>query len=186
MRSRPGVFVFALLAFTSAAAAEGPLAIHAPAVGVPEATAGSGLAPEAAVKISIDERGAVTKVEVVAITPSSEYDGLFRKELIDKLSQWRYAPAVEHGKPVASTLDWRLRFPARASALPRIVDVTAPLAGSDAELRRGVVRALPQEQRRKLLAAQTATALHFLDSQRKVDASSPRFVVHADADDRKV
>lgn len=186
MRLRPGFFVFALVALASAAAAEGPLAIHAPSVGVPEATAGSGLAPEAAVKISIDERGTVTRVEVVSITPSSEYDELFRRELVEKLSQWRYAPAVENGKPVPSTLDWRLRFPARTSELPRIVDVTAPLAGSDAERRRAVVRALPQEQRRKLLAAQTATAMHFLDSDRKVEASSPRFAVHADADDRQV
>ena len=186
MRLRPALFVFALVAFASAAVAEGPLAIHAPPVGVPEETAGSGLAPEAAVKISIDERGSVTKVEVVSITPSSEYDELFRRELVEKLSQWRYAPAVENGKPVASTLDWRLRFPARAPALPSVVDVTAPLVGSDAEQRRSVVLALPQEQRRKLLAAQTATALRFLDPKRKQDASSPRFAVHADADDRKV
>ena len=176
----------ACAALARVAAAEGPLAIHSPPVVVPEATAGSGLAPEAAVKISIDERGAVTKVDVVSIAPSSEYDELFRKELVDKISQWRFAPAVEGGKAVASRLDWRVRFPSRPAPLTTAVDVTAPLVGSDAEQRRSVVMALPLEQRKKLLAAQTATALRFLDAKRKVDDSSPRFAVHTDADDRKV
>ncbi|HEV8239996.1 MAG TPA: hypothetical protein VGS57_11560 [Thermoanaerobaculia bacterium] len=185
MRLRFAVLAL-FVALARAAGAEGPLAIHAPMVGVPEATAGSGLAPEAAVKISIDERGAVTKVDVVSIAPASEFDELFRQELEDKISLWRFAPAQRDGRAEASMLDWRVRFPSRPAGLPMTVDVTAPLVGSDAEQRRAVVLALPLEQRRKLLAAQTATALRFLDAKRKTEASSPRFVVHTDTDDRKV
>lgn len=186
---RPFFLALLLLAALGTAArleADGPLAIHAPPLQVPEATAGSGLAPEAAVKIAIDERGAVTKVDVVSITPSSEHDALFRDELVKTISQWRFAPATEDGKAVPSTLDWRVRFPAKPVRATDVIDVSAPLVGSDAEQRRSAVLALPQEQRRKLLAAQTNAALAQLDAKRNVEASSPRFVVHADADDRKV
>lgn len=186
MNLRVHVLALVLAALSRGAAAEGPLAIHGLPVGVPEATAGSGLAPEAAVKISIDERGVVTKVDVVSISPSSEHDALFRDELVKTISLWRFAPAREAGRPVASTLDWRLRFPARPVQATDAIDVSAPLVGSDAEKRRSAVLALPQEQRRKLLAAQTGIALRFLDAKRKQSASSPRFVVHSDADDPKV
>jgi hypothetical protein len=185
MRLR-GLALVTLIAIARVAAAEGPLAIHAPPLQVPEQTAGSGLAPEAAVKISIGARGDVTEVDVVSIVPSSDYDELFRKRLVDTISKWRFAPATENGKPVPSTLDWRVRFPARPAQATDVIDVNAPLVGSDAEQRRSAVLALPQEQRRKLLAAQTATGLRFLDPKRKQAAASPRFAVHSDADDAKV
>src|SRR6185503_2573433 len=107
-RVRLAVALALLFALGRAAAAEGPLAIHAPPLQIPEQTAGSGLAPEAAVKISIDARGAVTKVDVVSITPASEYDELFREALAGTIADWRFAPATENGKPVPSTLDWRV------------------------------------------------------------------------------
>jgi TonB family protein len=181
-----GAVLVALLAAAAPAAAEGPLAIHAPPLQVPDEAAGSGLAPEAAVKISIDDRGAVSKVEVVSVTPSSDYDEYFRQSLADTVSTWRFAPATENGKPVPSTLDWRVRFPARPRHATEVVDVAGLLVGSDAEQRRSMVLALPQEQRRKLLAAQTATGLRFLDPRRKQAASSSRFAVHSDADDPEV
>lgn len=166
--------------------ADGPLAIHAPPLLVPEETAGSGLAPEAAVKISIDARGKVTKVEVVSIDPSTDQDELFRARLVDTLSLWRFAPATRDGKPEASVLDWRVRFPARPQQATSVIDASAPLPGGDAEQRRSAVLALSQEQRRRLLAAQARIATGALDAKRRYEASSPRFVVHCDADDRKV
>jgi hypothetical protein len=174
------------LGAAATASAEGPLAIHAPPLLVPDATAGLGLAPEAAVKIAIDERGAVTKVDVVSITPSSEHDSLFRDELVKTISKWRFAPATEGGKPVPSTLDWRVRFPAKPQQVTFSLDVAAPLAGNDAESRRSAVLALPSHQRLRLLTAQTNIALALLDAKHTVEASSPRFVVHSDADDRTV
>jgi hypothetical protein len=138
------------------------------------------------VKISIDARGAVSKVDVVSITPASDYDEYFRKGLVRTISSWRFAPATENGTPVPSTLEWRVRFPAKPMQATEVIDVNGPLVGGDAEQRRSAVLALPQETRRKLLAAQTAVALRFLDPKRKQDASSPRFAVHADADDTHV
>ena len=179
--------LLAAAGFPLAAAAEGPLAIHSPGLRVPEETAGSGVAPEAAVKISIDARGAVTHVEVVSITPSTEQDEYFRRDLVKTLLQWRFAPATKDGKPEPSTLEWRVRFPAKPRQVTDSIDVTtSPLPGADAEQRRSQVLALPQEQRRKLLEAQATTALRFLDAKRREDVSTPRFVVHCDADDRKV
>ncbi len=179
--------LLAVAGFPLVAAAEGPLAIHSPGLRVPEETAGSGVAPEAAVKISIDARGAVTNVEVVSITPSTDQDEYFRRELVKTLSQWRFAPATKDGKPEPSTLDWRVRFPAKPRQVTDSIDVnTSPLPGADAEQRRSQVLALPQEQRKKLLEAQATIALRFLDAKRREDFSTPRFAVHCDADDRKV
>jgi len=180
-----GLALAAAMVLASSAGAEGPLAIHAPPLLVPEETAGSGLAPEAAVKISIDARGSVTAVDVISIVPSSEYDARFRERLVETLSSWRFAPATEDGHPKASTLEWRVRFPAKPEQLAMSVDVTSPLAGGDAEQRRSAVLALPQEQRRRLLEAQARIALGALDARRRKEASSPRFVVHTDADDLK-
>lgn len=179
--------LLAAAGFPLAAVAEGPLAIHAPPLQVPEETAGSGVAPEAAVKISIDARGAVTAVDVVSITPSTEQDDFFRRDLVRTLSQWRFAPATKDGRPEPSTLDWRVRFPAKPRQVTDTIDVaTSPLPGADAEQRRSQVLALPQEARRKLLEAQATIALRFLDAKRREDVSTPRFAVHCDADDRKV
>lgn len=166
--------------------ADGPLAIHAPPLLVPEETAGSGLAPEAAVKISIDPRGTVTEVEVVSIDPSTDQDELFRARLVETLSKWRFAPATRDGKTEASVLDWRVRFPARPRQVSMTIDAAGPLPGGDAEERRSAVLALSQVQRRRLLAAQARIAGGVLDAKRRHQASSPRFVVHSDADDRKV
>jgi hypothetical protein len=181
-----GLLCLAAVLLPGAAVAEGPLAIHAPPLLVPEETAGSGLAPEAAVKIAVDARGAVTRVDVVSITPASEQDDLFRRRLVETLSQWRFAPAIRDGVPQPSTLDWRVRFAARPQQAGAQVDVAAPLPGGDAEQRRSAVLALPQEQRRKLLEAQARIALGALDARRRHEAASPRFVVHSDADDPKV
>ncbi len=97
-------------------AADGPFALHTPPLLVPDEAAGLGLAPEVAAKLSIDPRGVVTAVEVLSITPASDYDALFRDRVIETFSSWRFAPATENGRPVASTLDWRVRFPAKALA----------------------------------------------------------------------
>ncbi|MEO7793368.1 MAG: energy transducer TonB [Thermoanaerobaculia bacterium] len=165
--------------------AEGPLALHAPALLVPDETAGLGLAPEVAVKLAIDARGVVTGVEVTSITPASEYDALFRDRVIETLSSWRFAPATEKGKAVASTLDWRVRFPAKAFA-EETIQALAPLPGADAEQRRALVLTLPVSQRRRILETETRTAITFLDPKRTHEFATPRFVVRSDADEERV
>ncbi len=172
-----GVFVLA-----AAALADGPLAIRSPALLIPNETAGVGIAPEVAVKLSIDARGRVTTVRVISVTPASEYDDLFRQRVIDTLSDWRFAPATKDGRAVESTLDWRVRFPATTAAQQMGVQVTEPLVGGNAEQRRAAVMAMPQERRRKLLEAETRGAMRFLDAKHTEQAASPRFAVRCDGD----
>lgn len=152
---------------------------------VPDETAGSGISPEVAVRLSIDERGRVALVEVRSITPSSEYDGLFRERVTETLLSWRFAPATKGGHPVASTLDWRVRFPAKASS-PESFEITAPMPGSDFEERRAAILALPVEARRKLLETEGHSALGHFDPTKKSEASTARFVVRTDSDQPRV
>ena len=152
---------------------------------VPDETAGSGLSPEVAVRLSIDERGKVSAVEVGSITPSSEYDAFFRQRVTETLASWRFAPATKDGRPVASTLDWRVRFPAKAAS-SESVEITAPMPGSDLEERRAAILALPSEARRKHLEVEGRSALGHLDPKKKTEASTARFVVRTDSDDPRV
>lgn len=177
--------VLLLLAFSNPARADGPFAIHAPQLMVPDETAGSGISPEVAVRLSIDERGKVSAVEVRSIAPASEYDEQFREEVTETLSSWRFAPATKDGRPIASTLDWRVRFPAKAASSESVA-ITAPMPGSDLEDRRAAILALPSDSRRKLLEAEGRNALGHLDPKKKSEASTARFVVRTDADDSRV
>ena len=170
-----------------AALADGPLALRSPPLLVPDETAGLGISPEVAVKLSIDARGRVAAVEVVSITPSTEYDALFRERVVATFSGWRFAPATREGRPVAATLEWKVRFPAKAAATEEeSVNALAPLVGADAEQRRAAVLALPIAERRKLLEARTRSAIDHLDPKLTHEAATPRFVVRSDSDEERV
>lgn len=173
------------LAHSGAALAEGPFAIRAPQLMVPDEAAGSGLSPEVAVRLAIDERGRVSAVDVRSITPASEFDVYFRAEVTETLSEWRFAPATKDGKAVASTLDWRVRFPVK-SVDSGSTDVFAPMAGANLEERRAAILALPSATRRKLLESEGQKALALLDPKKKSEASTARFIVRTDADEPRV
>ena len=53
------------------------------------------------------------EVEVREIRPPSEFDGLFRQAAQETLADWRYAPAIRGGEPVAALLEWTIQFPSR-------------------------------------------------------------------------
>src|SRR5512143_1364276 len=165
------------LAAPGAAVVVPPVPVRTPQLFVPDEIAGSGLAPEAAVRVTIDARGTVTRVETLSITPSSEYDELFRARLTETLSRWRYAPQLRDGVPEATTLEWRVRFPARpadASAPAELAaeDVARLPPGADAEERRAAVLALPEAQRLALLDAEVRTARGILDPRRTHQAAT--------------
>ncbi len=185
LRPRRLACLVAFMAASGAAVAEGPFAIRSPQVMVPDEAAGSGLSPEVAVRLSIDERGRVSAVEVRSITPASDFDGFFRDEVTATLFDWRFAPATQGGKPVASTLDWRVRFPVKA-AVAESSHVFAPMPGANFEERRAAILALPLTMRRGMLEAEGRAALEYLDSQKKTEAATPRFIVRTDADDPRV
>ena len=170
---------------TSAASAAGPFAIRSPQLMVPDEAAGSGLSPEVAVRLTIDDRGRVSAVEVRSIIPASEYDAYFRDEVTETLSAWRFAPATQNGHAVASTLDWRVRFPVKAAEAESTY-VVGPMPGANLEERRAAILALPSGARRKLLESEGRSALALLDPKKKTEASTPRFVVRTDADEPRV
>lgn len=180
-----GAAALALLLASSAAVAEGPFAIRTPQLMVPDEAAGSGLSPEVAVRLTIDDRGRVSAVEVRSITPASDFDAFFRDEVVKTLTDWRFAPATADGKPVASTLDWRVRFPVKAG-VTESSHVFAPMPGADFEERRAAILALPLTMRRGMLEAEGRAALEVLDSQKKTEAATARFIVRTDADDPRV
>ncbi len=177
-----------LCSLAEPAVADGPLALHAPPLLVPEAAYGLGLAPEVAVKLTIDARGTVTSVQVLAITPTSEYDALFRDQVVGTLSAWRFAPATESGLAVPSTLDWRVRFPAKVRSEESLdaYSPLSPLIGADAEQRRAAILALPLAQRRRMLESETRAAIELLDPKLTREAATPRFVVRSDSDEERV
>lgn len=166
-----------------------PVPLRTPQLLVPPAIAGSGLAPEARVRISLDERGKVTRAEVLSITPSSDLDELLRREVESSLLEWRYAPQRRDGVAEPVTLEWRVAFPERPG--PAQVDASRPALdpGSDpfdSELRRQQVLALPLARRLELLDLQTKVALRRLDPTRIKRVESPRFVVSTDANSADV
>ena len=58
------------------------------------------------VVVYVDEKGEVTAVRVIASSGHSSLD----QAVLDAYRAARYAPAFQHGKPVASTDVWSYRF----------------------------------------------------------------------------
>lgn len=186
-RSRNRLLLAALL--TSApigAAVEPPHPLRTPTPLVPEETAGSGLVPEARVRIGIDARGVVERVEVLSIEPSTEHDARFHAALIETLSRWRYAPQRRDGVPEATRLEWRVQFPARIESGRATAHPLGNHPGDgDPEARRSRVLALPETQRIALLDAQLRTAQGLLEPGRARKAETPRVVARSDAESER-
>jgi TonB family protein len=92
-----------------------PVPLRRPAPLTPVETVGTGLAPAVGVRVGVDERGNVSSVEITGIRPSSPYDRLFEREVKATLADWRFAPAIRDGVPVATHLEWTIQFPTRES-----------------------------------------------------------------------
>ena len=60
---------------------------------------------------AVDEKGDVSNVEILSIRPSSEYDELFKREVLETLASWRFAPALEAGRAVARDREWTVQSP---------------------------------------------------------------------------
>ncbi len=155
----------------------------------PVEAAGTGLAPEVKVKVKIDPAGRVTDVSTLGITPASDFDELFAETTRQVISHWRYAPALNDGTPIATTLEWTVKFQARqAESQFESSGSWLPLATPDpggAESRRARIVALPLEQRKTLLRRQAEVAEKYLDTALRQRAESPRFVVISDASEPK-
>lgn len=148
----------------------------------PEEAAGSGLAPEVQVRVTVDEQGRVAEVEVLEIKPSSEYDDLFRQVTVETVGSWRYAPARAGGEAVATTLTWGVQFQAREARDGISAGLGAlflPIS-ADEEAQRARVFTLPPEEQAKRLRWLAASAERNLGPGPRRRIDSPRFVVITD------
>ncbi len=157
--------------------------LHFPLL-APIETAGSGVAPEVQVKVKIDARGRVTGVEVVAIRPSSEWDDIFRRQTIESILQWRYAPAIENGKAVATTLKWSVQYRVVESTSLRQAGNLDPFSAKSPETRRAQLQTWSDEKRRELLERYARSSEKHLDPLQRRLYDSPQFIVITDAPDR--
>ncbi len=151
----------------------------------PVKSAGSGLAPEVKVRVSIDERGRVVDVEVVSIRPASEYDEVFRESTIEELLSWRYAPAIEDGEPQATTLEWTVQYQANSDNVPINPARFLPpflLVREDAEARHARLMSLPLEKKKEILLSYARIGEKYLDRSRRRQFETDRFVVVTDAE----
>lgn len=147
----------------------------------PVETAGTGLAPEVRVRVTVDERGRVRDPQVLSIEPSSRYDELFRERIVETLRTWRYAPARAAGEPVETTLSWAVQFVAR-SGQPAPGTVGTPSALEE-EARLTQVFTLPPDQQAERLRNFASVAEGRLDPDHRRRIDSARFTVVSDAAD---
>ena len=150
-------------------------------------TAGTGLAPEVQVRVRVDARGRVSEIEVGEIKPSSEFDELFLQVTQETLSEWRYAPAIEEGRPIEVVLEWTIQFPSR-DAPPDGINVTH-FEDSPGQAMEGLwdrVLRMKDEMRIKLLEESGNRAQRHLDAEHRRERASRRFLVFTDHADPEI
>ncbi len=179
-----------LLAATMAPAAADRAAVplHTPPLTSPIEAAGTGIAPEVTARITIDDSGRVTRVEVVRIEPSTDLDPHFERAVRKRLSTWRYAPALENGKPVEIHMEWTIKFTEIEPVEEQPLEFRWSLfeETDESESYQLHVQSLPLDKRVEMLQRFAETAMEHLDPAETVKHASPRFVVYCDAHDKQV
>jgi len=173
----------------SALGAEGfsrpAIELRNPKVAAPIETAGTGLAPEAGVRVRVDERGHVAEVTVTGLTPSTEYDELFVQAIEETLADWRYAPKLENGVPVSVELSWTLQFYPKSERHRGSWQSTFEnRSGGSAETRRSQFLSLERSQREGVLKRISGEMVSHLDGEVH-RYETPRFVVLTDSDPKR-
>ena len=154
--------------------------LKSPSVAAPVETAGTGFAPEATVRIKVDERGRVAEVDVSRIKPSTEHDPLVVRQIEETLAEWRYAPALENGVAVPVELSWTLQFVPRSIAPRRPFEIDDGRDGS-AETLRARYLAMEREERERLLTEVAERMIAYVPGE-PTRHETPRFLVYTDAD----
>lgn len=180
---------------TPAAPAQGdrrPVPLIDPPLVSPVEAAGTGIAPEVTVKVEVDARGRVSRVEVLAIRPSTALDDKFRAAAVRRLSAWRFAPAIEGGVAVPATLQWTILFrPLGEDEAGSFFDdaggvrVLSTRFASDEDPGRRILE-LPVEQQMKYLGELAAKAEERVDARRRQEFKTSAFHVVTDSGDAKL
>lgn len=183
------VLANALLGSGAPAAAEDQAAVlirRTPLV-VPATLAGLQSSPEVSVRLVVDDRGRVERIEVLAIEPSSELDSVLRAEVEAQLGAWRFAPAKSDGVAMESTVGLRVQFrnlpEGREAAVESLLQT---FSLGEAQRRAAELSRLALEDRRQILERFAAAAESNLDADHRRRAESPRFVAISDSRDQRV
>jgi hypothetical protein len=139
--------------------------------------------PEVGVRLRVDRLGRVRDVEVRSISPSTEYDEVFRRVVLEELRTWRYAPARLDGEPVEATLEWTIQFLKIPEGRSSGSGVLRGSTISDDALRAAQIFELPPEKQEEALRETASLAERHLDAGKRRRVDSPRFVVITDAPD---
>ena len=154
---------------------------------VPRELAGSGIDPEVEVRVEIDAAGAVSRVEVLAIEPSSEFDDLLRFQVERSVGGWRYGPARDKdGAAVPSSLSWRMKFQSpeeeRNAPARRRFDPQLDVLVSAGALPDPMPQPTLSEQAR-VLNRTIEVAEKYIDRERRRRRETDRFILISDAAD---
>jgi len=161
-----------------------PVPIRTPAPETPIETAGTGRAPEVAVRVTVAADGRAQDVQVLSVRPSDEFDALFERATKQTLSEWHYAPRLIDGQPAEATLSFTIQFQPRENGRG---DAPAERTWSfsrresqAADLHRKLL-SMQLEQRARHLELQASTALGLMNADDVHKVNSERFVVYTDA-----
>jgi len=157
--------------------------LYNPAPRFPPQAAGVDVVPDVTVEVEVDEHGKVDEVRVVEVRPSSELDFLFEEVVVSAVSTWRYAPRIEGGLPVSTTLRWtQSLFVPELDSSRRMSDRDwwDAVLGLEASQGRRFL-SMPLEDRRKLLEEQVRAGLGLLGPEGSKRTVTENVVVHTDA-----
>ena len=184
--------VIAFLGATDAAIAEERLPDRAPVLLrqtqllPPPKSAGSGLEPEVRIQVTIDQRGSVETVKVLDVKPDGELADVFREHTIAEIRRWRWAPAIEGGKPTPKTLEWTVKYqPLAGSEALGVSERPDFVRLTDIFARRDHLANLSTEKKKETLLRLAADAEKHLDRQHRRQFDSPRFVVVTDSKEER-
>ncbi len=192
-RLRPMLLFAALAVFAASGAAEPerfpPVPLYTPSLIAPLEAAGTDLEPQVEVQIQVDSLGRVAEVEILSIKPSSELDDAFRRVVMETLERWRYAPALEDGKAVATRLSWGVQFPKRlekpkfipkrsGSLLSSSLDSGGSSKGNSLRME---ILSLPVKERLKQLEKLAALAHDQLQQERVQKHTTPLVMAYTDS-----
>lgn len=193
MSKKPLLLILLLSCASASAQDSPPVLLRNIFLSGPIEASGRYLAPEVKVRIVVDERGKVSKVDVLSLNPSTNLDAAFKREAVIQLQNLRYAPARVGGKPKATTLEWTLRFGAAAESSNKSGENTLPeflkidLIPPEVEFEKFELEQhaqfyfQPFEEKKKRLLEMAQIAERHIDKQHRQEFTSKYFVVVTDS-----
>jgi len=167
-----------------------PAPIFAPRPETPVEAAGTGLAPEVDVRVKVGADGRVTEVTILSIEPSTDLDEIIERTTRETLLLWRFAPALSEGRPIATDLQWVVKFPTRSEqqeVLGQQEVLSWKISAEDDRVRyRKHILSMQSDERLELLEGFAGLAEGHLSAKNKRRFDSPRFIVFTDAPGEEV